>query len=150
AVWRNDHLWVTNTITPLAGDPDAGQATAHFFDIDTTNVANLKLTQQGNIGGEDIQAGAYTYDASVMLDSSGDPAFGFALSGSNTYAGAYYTVHRTTDTLGSVDTTAVLSAGTDFYIRNFGTGVNRWGDYSSIAIDPNGEQTYWLFNENAM
>ena len=53
AVWRKDALWMTTTINPNSG-PDAGQTTAHWFKIDTSNLASLAVDDQGGVGGEDI------------------------------------------------------------------------------------------------
>ncbi len=43
----------------------------------------------------------------------------------------------------------VVRAGEDFYIRTFGAGRNRWGDYSDIAVDPTNNKFFWVFNEFA-
>ena len=44
-----------------------------------------------------------------------------------------------------------MHEGIDSYVR---TGLpihvgNRWGDYSSIALDPNDENNFWVFNQYA-
>jgi hypothetical protein len=44
----------------------------------------------------------------------------------------------------------VLAAGQDYYVRTFGGGRNRWGDYSGISLDPADETTFWVFNEYAI
>jgi autotransporter-associated beta strand protein len=146
AVWQNGSLWAVNTINPLSG-PDAGQATVHFYEFDTS--ATPKLVQQGNVGGNDVDPGAFTYYPSIAVDKFNNVGIGFALSGPNTYAGSYYTVQANTALPGTVDSTAVLHDGRDFYLRTFGSGRNRWGDYSSISLDPADGLTFWLFNEDA-
>ena len=42
AVWRDNSLWTTAQVVPGAG-PDAGQVTAHWWELDTTNLAALSL-----------------------------------------------------------------------------------------------------------
>jgi hypothetical protein len=37
----------------------------------------------------------------------------------------------------------------DYYERTFGSGRNRWGDYSGISLDPADDVTFWVFNEYA-
>ncbi|NIP70997.1 MAG: hypothetical protein GTO04_18060, partial [Planctomycetales bacterium] len=82
AVWRDDSLWLTAQVVPPSGG-DAGQATAHWFQLDTTNLGSLSLADQGNAGGNDIDAGAYTFMPSIMVDQNGSMALGFALSSPN-------------------------------------------------------------------
>lgn len=85
AVWRNDHLWVTTTINPNTG-ADAGQTTAHWVKLDATDLNVLPvLDDQGDIGGEDIDAAAdvYTYFPSVAVNDAGDAYFGVAASSEN-------------------------------------------------------------------
>ncbi|NIL95678.1 MAG: hypothetical protein GTO62_00655, partial [Planctomycetales bacterium] len=101
AVWRDNTLWTTAQVVPGAG-PDLGQATAHWFRLDTTNLAALSVTDQGDVGGNDIDAGAHTFMPSIMVDQSGNMAMGFSLSSPNHYAGAYYTCRAATDPAGSV------------------------------------------------
>ena len=46
AVWRDNSLWVVNTVNPPSG-PDAGQATAHWYEIDTASLNSLDLGPAG-------------------------------------------------------------------------------------------------------
>src|SRR5262245_27688643 len=146
AVWRNGSLWAVNTIDPLAG-PDAGRAVVHFYEIDTTPTPTL--VQQGNVDGSDIDPGAFTYFPSIAVDKLDNVGIGFALSGPNTYAGSYYTVQSNVAAPGTVDSTAVLHAGRDSYVRTFGGPSNRWGDFSAVSLDPSDNLTFWAFNEDA-
>jgi hypothetical protein len=149
AVWRNNALWTVNTINPLSGS-DAGQATAHWYKIDTTNLASLSLADQGNIGGEDIAAGTHTFFPSIAVNGTGDVGIGFAASAPTIFPGAYYTGRTASDPVGTVQPSGVLAAGQDFYIRTFGGPRNRWGDYSGISVDPSNDSTFWVFNEYAL
>jgi hypothetical protein len=148
-VWRNNSLWAVNTINPNTG-PDAAQATVHWYKIDTTTPAALSLADQGNVGGEDIALGTWTYMPSIAVDGAGDMAIGFSASGDNLLAGAYYTGRRPTDLPGTVETSATLAEGQDGYIRTFGSGSNRWGDYSAISVDPGDDKTFWVYNQYAL
>ncbi|MGH7179113.1 MAG: ELWxxDGT repeat protein, partial [Tepidisphaeraceae bacterium] len=79
AVWRNNSLWTTNTTNPNAGD-DAAQATVRWYRIDTTDLANVAVSDQGIVGGEDLGVGTHTYYPQVMVDSANNMAVGFAAS----------------------------------------------------------------------
>jgi hypothetical protein len=145
-VWRNNNLWLTTTITPNSG-PDAGQTTAHWIRI---NTSSLTLADQGDIGGEDIASNTYTYYPSVAVNSSGDAKFGFSASAPTNFAGAFVTGRRPGDSPGTIQASEIVHPGEDIYIRTFGTGKNRWGDYSGIALDPSNDDIFWVFNEYAL
>jgi hypothetical protein len=145
-VSRNGELWGVMTVVPPSGSPDAGQATALWFKI---LVPAVTLSDMGLIPGEEIGPGTSTFFPSVAVDSSGNVVVGFAASGPTIYPGAYYVYRRAADPAGAMHRAGVLRAGVDYYYRVFGGTRNRWGDYSSVSIDPS-DDTFWVFNEFAM
>jgi hypothetical protein len=152
AVWRDTMLYLVAEILPNSG-PDVSQTTAHWWKLNTQNLNSISLVDQGNIGGEDIATGAYTFFPSIAVDDEGNMAIGFSASASTIYPGAYYTGRLSDDPPGAIQASEVLRAGLDYYIRTFGTaGVdrNRWGDFSGISVDPADGQTFWVFNEYAI
>jgi len=152
SVYRDDDsLWVTTTIDPEAGDPEAGQATAYWIELDTSlmGVGVISVADQGQIGGEDIAPNTHTFFPSIGVNSDGDVGIGFSASASTIYAGAYYTTRQPGDPAGTTRPTELLRAGTDYYQRTFGGPQNRWGDYSGLAVDPITE-CFWAYNEYAM
>ncbi|HKQ47634.1 MAG TPA: immunoglobulin domain-containing protein [Phycisphaerae bacterium] len=148
AVWRNNALWMTACVLPPSG-ADAGQVTAHWFKVDTTTLSSLSIADQGNISGNDVAANAHTFYPSIAVNGNGNMAVGFALSAATIFPGAYYTARAAGDAAGSVQPTGTLATGLDFYVRTFGGGRNRWGDYSGISLDPADELSFWIFNEYA-
>jgi hypothetical protein len=48
-----------------------------------------------------------------------------------------------------MDTVRVLKAGEDSYIKDFGSGRVRWGDYSATVVDPVDDQAIWTIQEYA-
>jgi hypothetical protein len=146
AVWRNNNLYVVNTVNPNVG-VNAGQPTARWYRFTDNGIAAPALGETGEIGGEDIAANTSTFFPSVAVDNAGDVAIGFAASASTIFAGAYYTMHGAADAAGSVQSSGVLAAGLASYVRTFGGG-NRWGDYSATVIDPSND-SFWIFNQYA-
>ncbi len=145
AVWRDNHLYVAATLVPPSG-VDAGQATAHWFDVSTPG---LTLADQGNLGGEDIATGTYTFYPSIAADAAGNLGIGFAASASTIFPGAYFSGKKAGDPAGTNRGSGVLRAGLDYYERTFGAGRNRWGDYSGTCVDPS-DDAFWFFNEYAI
>src|SRR5262249_13874857 len=138
-----------NTVIPVAG-PDAGQATVHWYQVGTSTLTNLTLVDQGNVGGEDIATGAYTFDPAIMVDGFGDFAIAFAASGPSIRPGAYYTAHAVSDAPSTIETPQPLATGQDYFYRANGAAVSPWGVTSSISLDPSNDVTFWTFNEYAM
>lgn len=150
AVWRNDELWICAQVVPPSGS-DAGQATAHWWQVNTMNlVGGLSLIDQGNVGGEDIASGTYTFFPAISVDKNGNMAIGFSASASSIYPGAYYTGRLSTDSPGTVQPSVVFAAGLGYYYRQFNGTRNRWGDYSGMSVDPVDDETFWVFNEYAL
>jgi hypothetical protein len=108
------------------------------------------LTQQGDVGGEDIAPGTHTFFPSISVDAAGNMGLGFAASAPIIFPGAYYTGRQRSDSAGTVQSSETLAAGVDFYVRTLGSGRNRWGDYSGMSIDPSDDRTFWVFNQYAL
>lgn len=145
AVWRDNTLWTTFTTRPTSG-----QATAHWVKISTSNLGTLSIADQGDVDGEDIAAGTYTFFPSIAVDPCGNMALGFAASASTIYPGAYYAGRLASDPAGTVQSSVAMAPGQDYYYRAFGGSRNRWGDYTGISLDPADEATFWVFNQYAM
>ena len=156
AVWRNGYIYLATTITPnAASDPvNAGQTTAHWVRLDATAVASgaspaglIVLDQEGNIGGEDIAPGTYTFFPGLAVNSADQLKIGFAASAPSIYGGAYVAGRVPADPPGTVGPSGTVRAGVDYYYRAFGGARNRWGDYSGVAIDPADDGTFWIYNQ---
>ncbi|MFC1550435.1 T9SS type A sorting domain-containing protein [Candidatus Neomarinimicrobiota bacterium] len=156
AVWRDDdnngaNIWFTTTIKPDAGYDavNAGETTAHWFRINTSSWPPV-LGDQGNIGGEDIAEGTYTFFPSLALNQTGDFYIGFSASAPSIYPGSYAVARHWFDSPGTVHSAETIFPGEDYYVRTFSGSRNRWGDYSGTALDPADDSVFWVFNEFAL
>lgn len=149
AVWRDDNLYFTATIDPKPGDPDAGQATAFWARIDTTNLGSLIAADQGVISGEEIGAATHTFYPSIAVDNTGALAVGFSASGPTIFPSAYFTYRQAADAAGITRPPSLVQAGQASYLRQFGTARNRWGDYTGTAVHPLEAGCFWVFNQYA-
>lgn len=148
AVWVDSSLWMVATIVPKAGDADAGETTAYWWELDTTTLGTITAADQGGVGGEDIATGTFTSFPSIAVNGSGQVVIGYSASAASIFPGSYYTTRVPADAAGTTSGSGTLTAGTAYYVRTFG-GTNRWGDYSGASIDPtNG--CMWVFNKYAM
>ena len=131
--------------------PNAGFGTVHWYKIDTSNLAALTLTDQGDVGGSLLGAGVgiATFQPTISADVNGDFLVNFSASGQGLFAGAYYAVHAATDAAGTVEAPQALHVGQDSYALVNQDGTIRWGDYSGIAADPVNTNSVWIFNQYA-
>src|SRR5215471_16277515 len=76
---------------------------------------------------------------SMAMDHVGNIAVGYSVSSSSLNPGIRFTGRAPADPLGSL--------GTEMTITNGGGsqtgGLNRWGDYSSMSVDPVDDCTMW-------
>src|SRR5579864_699429 len=84
----------------------------------------------------------YRWMGSAAMDQAGDIAIGYSVSSSATFPSIRYTGRMPGDALGAMESEATLFTGSGSQ-----TGYNRWGDYSSMRIDPSDDCTFWYVNE---
>ncbi len=151
AYWRGDRLSFAATVVPPAGDPDAGQDTVRWFRVEglVGNGPPSNYQASGTLG---VAAGSqdWTYFPALAEDKYGNLAVGYTGSGPNLAPGAYYAAVATAGPDYVALPARQLHAGTNLsaFVRPDGSGRNRWGDQSSLALDPDG-QTFWAFNQYA-
>jgi len=103
-----------------------------------------------NPGGTPVvyQQGTYAPDTtnrwmgSIGMDAKGNIALGYSTSSTSVFPSIAYTGRLTSDPLGTLETENVIVSGSGSQ-----TGVSRWGDYTSITIDPIDDCTFWYTNE---
>jgi hypothetical protein len=133
--YRNfgDHeaLVVTHSVT-------AGSSVgARWYEIRSPN-GTPTLFQQGTFAPDST----YRWMGSVALDIAGDIALGYSASSSSVYPAVRYTGRVSSDPAGSMESEASIIGGTGSE-----SGTSRWGDYSSMSIDPADDCTFWYTTE---
>lgn len=96
------------------------------------------------------QQGTYAPDAnnrwmaSIAMDDEGNIGLGYSVSSSTVYPSIRYTGRLKNDPLGQMTVAeATILAGTGSQNASHG----RWGDYTSLSIDPSDGTTFWYTNE---
>jgi hypothetical protein len=85
----------------------------------------------------------YRWMGSIAMDKLGDIALGYSASSSSLFPSIRYTGRLVTDPVGTMQTENTIKAGGGSQLRN----LNRWGDYSSMAVDPGDDCTFWYTTE---
>ena len=107
---------------------------------DVTNVATTPaLAQQGTFSPDADNR----WLGSAAMDSAGDLAVGYSVSSSSTYPSIRYAGRVPSDAPGTLEAEQALKAGAGSQTDS----SNRWGDYSSLVVDPADGCTFWYTNE---
>ena len=76
------------------------------------------------------------------MDGAGNIALGYSKSSGSIYPSIAFTSRTPSDTLNSMGAETILQAG-----GGAQTTYSRWGDYTSLRIDPDDDATFWYTNE---
>ncbi len=127
---------VTNQSAEAPG-PFAG---VRWWEIRSPNVTPL-IYQQGTYAPGD---GLHRWMGSAAQDSAGNMALGYSTSSETTFPSLAYTGRLAGDPLGTMaQGEGVIHTGTGSQTG----GGNRWGDYSSLNVDPVDDCTFWFVSE---
>ena len=105
---------------------------------DPNNAAGASVYQQGTYAPTD---GLFRWMGSIAMDRMGDMALGFSTSSSTAYPSINYTGRLVGDPLGTMpqgEATLQTGTGSEDY-----PAAHRWGDYSSMQVDPVDDCTFW-------
>ena len=118
-----------------------GVAGARWYELRRTG-STYSIYQQGTYAPGD---GVHRWMGSIAMDKQGNMGLGYSVvNGTTVFPGIRYTGRLAGDPLGQ------MTQGEGTIIN--GTGVqrttnSRWGDYTSMNIDPSDDCTFWYVNE---
>src|SRR5690606_29130074 len=87
--------------------------------------------------------------SSIAVNPMGAVVIGFTGTGPTQNPSAMAVYGSTTGGATTFQAPQILQAGATSYFEDFGSGVNRWGDYSATVVDPDDPNTFWTFQEYA-
>ena len=135
-VWRNGSLWAAHHV----GNP----VRARWYQIATNgwpDSGTPSLVQSGEIDpGPDV----HTFFNSITVDALGNAATCFARSASDEYISMGRATRLAADPAGTMAASVILKTSSGPY-----TQYERWGDYSTVAVDPADGITFWAHHEYA-
>jgi hypothetical protein len=142
-VGNKESLWVVHSVESPANSPIKSQ----WGQIDVSG---------GNVRTTAVQQQIYTPDTtlerwipSLAVDHNGNMAVGYNMSSSSVFPGIAYSGRLANDPLNQ------LSQGETVLVNGNGSQRNqceggpckRWGDYSSMSIDPSDDCTFWFVGQ---
>jgi len=131
--WLVDH-----DVTTAAGL--VGQRWYEFRAPETS--ATPTLHQSGTFAGPAGDSN-FRWMGSIAMDKMGDIALGYSISSRQIFPSINYTGHTAGDPLGTMESEATIINGTGSQKDT----ANRWGDYTSMAIDAADGCTFWYTNQ---
>ena len=125
----------------------------HTVDTDGTDRAGIRwyeLRKSGSDGWSIHQQGTFSPDStdrwmgSVAMNGAGQIALGYSIASGSIYPSIRYTGRLPGDTPGTMsqgENTIVVGTGSQT------STYSRWGDYSSMSVDPVDDCTFWYTTE---
>lgn len=127
----------------------------HTVDVDNTDHAGIRWYELRRVSSGDWsirQLGTYAPDghsrwmASIMLNGAGEIGLGYSISSSTMYPGIRYcgqSASAYASATGTMDVAEDIIQNGDTCQQSY----NRWGDYSSLQIDPTDDETFWFTSQ---
>ncbi len=129
-------------VTTQSVEASPGMAGMRWYEIRRDAAGAYSVHQQGTYAPND---GVHRWMGSIAQDKKGNMALGYSVvNGVNVYPGIRYTGRLAGDPLGQ------MTLGEGVVIDGSGvqtTTNSRWGDYTSMNVDPVDDCTFWYVNE---
>ncbi|HEX7140719.1 MAG TPA: carboxypeptidase regulatory-like domain-containing protein, partial [Vicinamibacterales bacterium] len=152
-----ESLWLPHTVRRAVN----GVAAPRWYQTDVTGGTVGAALPQGTTWDPDAANNTNRFMPSVALDRAGNMAMGYSVSSAvnepivtspptscATCLNIFPSIRYAGRLAGDPVNTFSQTEQTFFTGTASQTGINRWGDYSSVTLDPDG-CTFWLTNEYA-
>ena len=137
------HWLVMHDVTASGGNT-AERWYEFFASLKRTPVTGIHLLQSGTYAPDDT---THRWTGSIARDSAGDILMGYSESSEAIYPSIAITGRTLNDPPGTMENELSVIAGEGAYLGIFDHDFNRWGDYTSMRLDPADSCTFWYTNE---
>lgn len=142
AAYRNygDHeaIVLSHTVKPGTGSTAVGAV--RWYELRSTPPGGtFSVFQSGTFQNAKVNL----WMPSIAQDKVGDIAMGMSAASSTVKPTVVYTGRVPTDATGKMESPDIIAKGTGVQTA----GGNRWGDYSSMSVDPADDCTFWYSQE---
>jgi hypothetical protein len=133
---------VVNHSVDAAGTTGLGTAGIRWYEV-RSPATTPTLYQKGTFAPDSMSR----WMGSMAMDASGNIAVGYSISSATSFPSINFTGRLAADPLNTLPQgETVMVAGTGANNPSY-AGDARWGDYSSISVDPTDDCTFWYTNE---
>ncbi|HET9032455.1 MAG TPA: hypothetical protein VFN25_06080 [Dokdonella sp.] len=108
------------------------------------NPSGTPIVYQEGTYAPGITDGVHRWMGSAAMDSAGNIALGFSATSATMYPSIWYTGRLSNDPLGT------MPQGEGVIVNGTGSNTStnsRWGDYTSMNVDPVDDCTFWYVNQ---
>lgn len=133
-----DSVVVTHSVQ-IGNFRKGGNTAVRWYEVRNPRTATA-VYQQGTFNPDT----AFRWMGSMAQDKLGNMALGYSVSSPTLFPGIRYTGRAFNDTLGTMQAESTILAGTG---SQSGSNLSRWGDYSSMTVDPVDDCTFWYTTE---
>lgn len=129
----NGSIWAAHGVLGASGN-DA----VRWYEIDE---ATNTVLQSGTIEDPNLD---FLYPA-IAVNETGQAVIGYTMVGPAQFASAGASFGDTINGQMTFQDPLILDEGQGNYFVTFGSGRNRWGDYSATVVDPVDSNVFWTF-----
>jgi hypothetical protein len=146
SVLRNGKIWCTQNGGLPVGAVD--RTAVFWYELDPALMASAgaPIVQSGVLDGG---AGVHLFFPSIAVNAQNDACIGFSRSDSTRFVEGVFTARSAADAAGTMAPITLVKAGRASYVKDFGAGSIRWGDYSATVVDPADDSTFFTLQEYA-
>jgi hypothetical protein len=137
--YRNFVSWEALTASHTVDVDGLDHAGIRWYEVRGLDTAAPFIAQAGTVAPDSD----HRWMGSLASDGAGDMALGYSVASSATYPSIRYVGRLASDPPGTMprgEGTLAAGAGSQ-------TGALRWGDYSSMSVDPADDCTFWYTQE---
>jgi hypothetical protein len=116
-----------------------GVINIRWYEVDVTNAAPVVRQQSTYAPGD----GSYRWMGSIAMDKIGNIAVGYSVSSGTVQPSIRFAGREVNDPLNTLSLEDSMQVGTGSQVQT----LSRWGDYSTMAIDPVDDCTFWYTTE---
>lgn len=140
-IYRNGKLWAVHHVFIPANNPQ--RSAIQWWNIDTDGI----ILERGRI--EDPTNMFSFAFPTIAVNSLEDVFIGFNVFSETQYASSGYSYKSHYDEPNSMREYYQYKDGLGPYYKTYGSGRNRWGDYSNTSVDPLNDIDFWCIQEYA-
>jgi hypothetical protein len=133
----HESLVVNHSVT-VSGNRKSSVTGVRWYEVRNPN-GTPSVFQQGTFSPNSNSR----WMGSIAMDKAGDIALGYSESSSTLVPSIAYTGRVPTDPLGTMEAENLVFTGGGSQTGN----LHRWGDYSSMSVDPVDDCTFWYTTE---
>ena len=133
---------VTNQSVSAGTGPSGEVSGIRWWEVRNPNVTPV-IFQEGTFA-PGLTDGVHRWMGSIAMDGQGNMGLAYSASNGLVFPSVYYTGRLADSPLGT------MPLGENAIVQGTGSqtgGGNRWGDYTSLSVDPTDDLTFWHVNQ---